>query len=90
MPRDTLPFRTILAWRAWHEWPGVLALATGILLWILLATSVVLPLANALTRLGAERPADVPAWCSPPAHEALAGRFDACTTPSADPEPVEG
>jgi hypothetical protein len=52
MTQDTtLRFELVRHWRAWREWPAVMALATGLALWLFLAAGVVVPLSEALVRL---------------------------------------
>jgi hypothetical protein len=52
MTQDTtLRFQLVRHWRAWREWPAVMALATGLALWLFLVVQVVFPLADALVRL---------------------------------------
>jgi hypothetical protein len=59
-PKETAPrFEVARSWRAWHEWAGIMGLATGLALWVFLATGVVAPLGDALARL--RPPADVAA-----------------------------
>lgn len=43
-------FEAARSWRAWHEWPAVMGLATGLALWVFLATGVVAPLGETLAR----------------------------------------
>lgn len=77
-PQETAPrFGATRSWRAWHEWPGIMGLATGLALWVFLATGVVAPLGDALARL--RPPADVvpaPACVTP---------VDGTLTPGAQP-----
>ncbi|WP_242344367.1 hypothetical protein [Anaeromyxobacter terrae] len=59
-------------WRAWHEWPGLLGIATGLALWIFVALGVVAPLADAVARFEAGS-RTVPPGTASPAEEAGAG-----------------
>lgn len=50
--RDEGPrFEGARRWRAWHEWPGIMGLATGIALWVFFAVGVVAPVGEALAQL---------------------------------------
>lgn len=49
--RETSPrFGAILRRRWWHEWPGLVGIATGLALWAFIALGVVAPLADAVAR----------------------------------------
>jgi hypothetical protein len=81
----TQRFQMARHWWAWHEWPGVVALATGLALWIFFAVGVVAPLADALARLGAPAASGAPACCPAPLDEALAAAAEPCAEPCPEP-----
>jgi hypothetical protein len=47
----TLRFQLVRHWRAWQEWPALMALATALALWLFFVAGVVVPLSKALVRL---------------------------------------
>ena len=77
-PQETAPrFETARSRRTWQHWPAVMGLATGLALWVFLATGVVAPLGDALARLHPPV-GDVPA-------PALVLPADGTPTPGAGP-----
>ena len=80
-------FEAALSWRAWHEWPGIMGLATGLALWVFAAIGVVAPLADAVARF--DSPAQiVPAQvCTTTDDGTLAAGDQPCVC--ACPEPPE-
>lgn len=88
--RESPRFERARSWRAWHEWPGIMGLVTGLALWIFFAVGVVAPLGDALARF--DSPAQVvPAQVCTTTDDgtlAAAGQPCVCACPE-EPRPPE-
>jgi len=75
-PEGTPRFEAARRWRAWHELPGLVVLATGYALWIWLATGA--PLGRAVARLDAADAAPALDRGPPPSEAVLAPGMEPC------------